>query len=499
MSEPPADTPATDTAAHHGRGLARDAATNLAARLFAMACSSVTALVIANALTKGQYGAYSVVLGINVVLVMALDLGMTSALSRYVAQGKANTRLVATVALVRFAVMGVAALVVLASPFAPGIGDGKVVTLLPMLAVLIVGQGLLTFHFGALPSLRRIRLLLFVTVAQPAGELALVLLVRAREGGAGDMLLATAGSGLVVSLLAWVLLLAPGRAAAPEVTDAGAGSLATLAMVAKYGRSIFLVSLLIAVFGQVDQFVIGAFRPLAEVAPYALAIKVQALVAAPAITIAGIVAPRIAGAGPGALGLYRQWLGFLVVFNLGAVLTIGVLAPQTFGAIGGQYRGEWPLLVAMLPFTLLSSVAPLPSITLNQTGHASSRLAIAAVTVALDVGIDLALVPWLGAYGAAIATTVAFGYYLLRHHALLDRALAVDASPGTAHLSGVLVRGTLVAVAVAALAGLVRLGLEAALDDPSDLLVLLVAGGLAAAAHTGWCARLLRHPTPARS
>ncbi|MCW2925790.1 MAG: hypothetical protein JWM98_3194, partial [Thermoleophilia bacterium] len=112
---------------------------------------------------------------------------------------------------------------------------------------------------------------------------------------------------------------------------------------------------------------------------------------------------------------------------------------------------------------------------------------------ALDVGIDLALVPWLGAYGAAIATTVAFGYYLLRHHALLEHALAADAAPGTPHLRGVLVRGTLVAVAVAALAGVVRLALEAALDDPSDLLLLLVAGGLAAAAHTAWCARLLRH------
>ena len=54
---------------------------------------------------------------------------------------------------------------------------------------------------------------------------------------------------------------------------------AGLGMVARYGREIFVVSLLIAVVGQVDQFVIGAFHPLAEVAtaqPYRLAPRVTA-------------------------------------------------------------------------------------------------------------------------------------------------------------------------------------------------------------------------------
>ena len=58
---------------------------------------------------------------------------------------------------------------------------------------------------------------LLVTVLQPAAELTLVLLARASDGGAEAMLLATALSALGVSLLAWLLLLAPGRAAAADV------------------------------------------------------------------------------------------------------------------------------------------------------------------------------------------------------------------------------------------------------------------------------------------
>jgi O-antigen/teichoic acid export membrane protein len=295
-------------------------------------------------------------------------------------------------------------------------------------------------------------------------------------------------------VLAWVLLLAPGRMASPDVPVADVTEHATLRMVATYGRQIFLVSLLIAVFGQIDQLIIGLFHPLTDVAPYALAIKVQALIAAPAITIAGIVAPRIAGAGVAAQAMYRQWLAFLIVLTCGAVLTVAVLSAELFGAIDPRYRGDSMLLVAMAPVLLLAAVAPLPSIALNQTGLAASRLRIAAITVAINVALDLALVPSLGAWGAVIATTIAFSYYFARHHGLLERALGEVAAPPAPSIRGVLVRGAVVSVAVAALAVLVRVGLEAALDDPSDVLVLLGAGGIAAVIHVAYSVRIVRRP-----
>lgn len=471
----------------HARGLGRAAALSLVARFAAMACSSVTALLVANALTRSDYGAYAVVVGINVVLVMALDLGLTSSLARYVAQGRASTALVVRVALLRLAVIGVAALVVLVSPVVPAVDRSALAPLLPMLAALVVVQSTIAFHFGSLPALRRIRLLALVTVAQPVAELALVLVVRARGGDAADMLTATVASAGGVSVLAWLLLLLPGRAAAPELPHPGPEGSVGVAQVAEYGRRIFLVSLLIAVFGQVDQFVIGFFHPLSEVAPYALVLKLQALVAAPAITIAGIVAPRIAGAGTAALALYRRWLAFLVVLELGAVLVLAALAPQAFGTIGAQYREEWPLLVAMAPFLLLGAVAPLPSIALNQTGHATSRLRIAAIAVAINLVLDLALVPPLGAWGAAIATTVAFGYYLVRHHLLLECFLGGE-GPSLARLLAP-------AAPVAVLVALGALGIRIALDavaDPGDAVGFLVPALVAAVVHAAYSSRLVR-------
>jgi O-antigen/teichoic acid export membrane protein len=479
----------------HSRGVARDAALGIVGRGVAMVASSVTAIVVAATLVKAEYGAYAIIFGLQVILVMALDLGLTSSLARYVAQGRATTRLVITVAAARLGIIGAAALLVLLAPsVVPAVDRSTLAPLLPALAALVVAQSLIAFQFGVLPSLRRIRLLLLVTAAQPLVELALVLRAASSGGGAEEMILATTYAGLGVSAIAWGLLLAPGRAASPDVPVASVDEHATLRMVARYGRQIFLVSLLIAVFGQIDQLIIGIFHPLAEVAPYALAIKVQALIAAPAITIAGIVAPRIAGAGVAAQAMYRQWLAFLLVLTCGAVLTVAVLSAELFGAIDPRYRDDSMLLVAMAPVLLLAAVAPLPSIALNQTGLAASRLRIAAITVAINVALDLALVPPFGAWGAVIATTIAFTYYFARHDILLERALGEVADPPAPSIRGVLVRGAVVSVAVAALAALVRVGLEAALGDPSDVVVLLVAGGIAAVIHVAYSVRIVRRP-----
>ncbi len=485
----------SDTVEHHSRGLGRAVGGSVLARVVAMGCSSITALVVAASLAKSAYGAYAIVFGLQVVLVMALDLGMTSALARYVAQGRATTRLVIQVAVLRLVIISAAAIVIL-SAYEGGahFRSSLLTSLMPALAALVVAQSLVAFFFGALPSLRRIRLLLFVTVAQPIAELVLVLRVRDSGGGAEDMVLATTYAGIAVSVVAWALLLAPGRAASTDIKAASASEHATLRMVTRYGREIFVVSLIIAVVGQIDQFVIGWFHPLAEVAPYALSIKVQALVAAPAITIAGIVAPRIAGAGAAAQVLYRQWLSFLLVFTFGAVLTVAVLGPQLFGVIGEDYVEHVDLLWWMIPFFLLSAVAPLPSITLNQTGHAKSRRRIAAFTLALNAVLDLALVPWMGAYGAIVGTTVAFIYYFMTHDILLERALGEQATSPAQTIRWVLLQGVGVSIIVAGVAASVREALERAVGDPSDLLVLLVAGGIAAVAHTAWSVQIVRRP-----
>jgi len=440
---------------HDGRAVARDAAASVGARLVAMAASSVTAILIAASLAPGEYGAYAVAAGLAGVLSASLDLGLTSSLARYIAQGRGTPRLVGHIALARGALMLFIAAIVVGVSFLLDPADHPSQRFLPVAGAIIVAQGAIAFLYGALPSMRRIRLLLTVTVIQPILELIAVAIIAARGGGATDMLLAAAGAATAGAIIGYASLAIrhtgmrqPHRAGeqdAPAVT---------LRDVATYGRQLFLVTLLMFVFGQIDQVVIALFHSAREVAPYALAIKLQALLTAPAITASGVVAPRIAGAGRSALAAYRQWAGFYLVTYIGAAILAALLAGDVFHAINVAYSNDSGVLIALLPFIVLSSLATLPSITLNQVGHAGDRLRIAAISLTINAVLDFALIPPMAAYGAAISTSVAFAFYAGAHHRILVRVLReahapdADTVAADATATRALLRGGVFAVAV---------------------------------------------------
>lgn len=478
------------------RSIARDAAASVGARIVAMVVSSMTALVIGAALPKQEYGTYALAAGLVGVLAVALDLGTTSSLARFVSQGRGSLALVWRIIGARFGLLaiGVSALVAVGVP-ADSRGDGFAHLLLPA-APLLAGLGAMSFLFGSLPSMRRIRLLLVVTVVQPLLELGLVIWVLTSDGDrTGMVLLASAGAAIVAAVIGYVALLVRPSAMLPSVTSSEPA--ATLADVLHYSRRIFLVLLLMMVFGQLDQFVIQAFHGAADVAPYALAIKLQALVIAPAITITGIVAPRVAGAGVHALHIYRRWLTGFVVVYLGAAFVFAVLARDVFTAINPAYRGDANVLVALLPFIFLGAVSTLPSVSLNQIGYAGSRLRIVVVALGINIVLDLALVPWLAAFGAAIGTTVAFAYYAWAHHRRLDAALlAASDSPAPKRSPGlVLVPGAVSAIVVTAVAYCLKRWIELLEIDNARgeaITIVLVSAGVAAAMHLFVTAQLLR-------
>ena len=456
-----------------------------------MAASSITAIIVVASLDKHQYGAYALAAGLAGVLAVALDGGSTSSVARFLAQGRGSAALVGKISVLRIAALlfGGAIVGVLAWT---GIVDSGFGDLLLPAAVLLVALGSVSFMYGALPSMRRIRLLLLITVLQPLLELGAVLVVRSRDGDATAMILAAAGAAAVAAALGYLLLAVRPARITPPVESTGPP--ATVSDVLHYGRQLFFVLLLMMVFGQLDQFVIQAFHGEADVAPYALSIKLQALLIAPAVAATAIIAPRIAGAGPAAAAMYRQWLSFFLVLYAGAVIVFGVLAPELFTAINPDYSGDSGVLLALLPFMFLSAIATLPSVTLNQTGHAASRLRLASIALVINVVLDLALVPSLAAYGAAIGTTAAFAYYTWAHHRMVDRALRDMSVTSPPSMRGMLVRGGAVAVAMGFLAAALRPVAEllASGERAQAVAVVLVGVGIPALVHVAVTTRLVR-------
>jgi O-antigen/teichoic acid export membrane protein len=468
-------------------GLARDVAVNVAARLVAMVVSAVTAIVIAAELARGDYGAYAIAAGLAGVLVVATDVGISSATAREIARGQMSGSLMARLVAVRVGLALIAAAVLGAVALLARDEPGRLYALLPAASLVLLSQAVVALLNGTLPALRRVRLLAAVTFTAAVAELGFVLWVL-RGDAAPEQVLAASAAGFALA----ALLGAAGVMTGWSQVEKPAAS-PPVGSVLRYGMAVFAVTITMALFGQLDPFVIGAFHGTHAAAPYALALKCMALLIGPSVAIAGIVAPRLALARAQDRSTFDAWMAAMVVLFLGPVSIVATLSDEVFAAINPAYASDGMLLTALAPFVLAVCVASLPTMALTMLGQAGQRARIAVATLGVNVVLDLVLVPWLEAWGAVIGTTVAFTVYFVAHQRLLRRLLP----PSAPQLRSRLVASLgLALVAAGATTILARVIADGAGGTDQPLAAVVLGGGIAGAIYLAAAALIWKRLVP---
>ena len=457
---------------------ATDPLAYMVVRMAAAALTATTTLLIAVSLSKSEYGTFAVVTAVAGALVVVADLGLTSSVARFIALGKVDRTLLIRIVLLRAALAaGAGALLALcgAGVQAGWIGGShasELPTLLGLAGALVVANSFTALISGLLPVFRSIRPLMALTIVQPLLELVGVAVVLA---------LALDASAVMVAMVIAAAL--TGAVGVPVVVRRAspAEQVSSLRGIARYGSALAVVWISMALFGVVDLLAIGYFHDAQAVAPYALGLKLIAVMQLPGLAIAAIVAPRLADGKSRSLHLFEGWLGTLIAAYAGFVVIAAVLAPQGFSAIGSEYDGDSPLLVALAPYALLAGIAPLASMAANYLGGARRRLRLALTTLVVNVVLDVLLVPSLGGYGAALATTVAFAWYVGGHlrltYELLGRRPRLRAvMPRAPRLGAALVVSATVAWLAATALG-DRPWLALAIAGPAALAAFALAAG----------------------
>lgn len=391
------------------------------ARLAAGALTAITTLTIARSLTEAAYGTLAVVLALVGLLVLIADFGLTSSLARYIAENRLGRRPFLSILLVRFGAAlaaGVALALYGIAVQRNWVAGGRGSVDLPLLT--FIGAGLVVTHSavgvfqGLFSPISRVGWLLTITITYPLLELVGVVAATRLDTGALGVLAASVLAGAITASIGLPVLLDFRPTPAPSVP---ANELV------RYALPLFVVWACVAAFGVIDQIVINYFHGARAVAPYALCWKLVAMLQLPALAIGTMVAPRLVQS-PRRAQQYRSWLSMVILGYVAICGIAGVLAPAVFDVIGPPYRDAHPLLLALLGYVLVAGVAPFVSLVSNYLGGAHHRIRIAAGTLGLNVVLDLLLVPRLGSYGAAAATTICGGCYLAFHlrlnNSLLD-------------------------------------------------------------------------------
>jgi O-antigen/teichoic acid export membrane protein len=470
-------------------------------------------IVVTRSFTKGDAGLFFSATSLFVVLYTVARLGAGTGVVYFIArfrslgqQERIRGCLRAALRPVLATALGLgAALFVLA----PRVGElvsaddaDTVAVLLRILAVFLPLAALSDVSLAATRGFASMRPLVAVEkLGRPSAQLLLLLLVVVAGGGSALLTAAWVAPYLPAAVLGWFWLghlrrNAKSRLGDPEVagtrhSDRAATETAPQPRPAvefwRFTAPRAVASVAQAALQRLDIVLITALRGPAEAAIYAAATRFLVVGQLGSAAISTAVQPRLsallAHRDLGAVNtVYRASTCWLVLITWPLYLLFAVLSTYVLAVFGGGYAAGAPVMVLLALTMLVATGCGLVDVVLAMAGRTTWNLANALLALALNVVLNLLLIPPLGILGAAIAWAGAI--VLANVLPLLQLGLSLRLHPFS--------QGTLVAAALAAgcfgvVPGLTRLLLP---GDSRPLLAAVAAGAVAYAVGL-W---LLRRP-----
>lgn len=242
-------------------------------------------------------------------------------------------------------------------------------------------------------------------VARPAVQVLAVALAALLSAGPGWLALAWAGPFLpALAATAWWLR----RVLAPLPPGHGRPE---RALVREFWS--FCAPRALAGFFQVgmlwaDTLLLGLLASTEEAGVYAAVTRYLLIGQLAQLSVTDVVQPQVsralaAGAQAEAARLYQVGTAWLVSLTWPIYLFLGVFAPVFAGLFGPAYARGAPALSLLCAAMIVATIAGPVDAVLLMGGRSSWSLANTASAFALNVGLNLVLIPRLGLVGAALA------------------------------------------------------------------------------------------------
>ena len=458
-------------------GIARNAVFALLVQITTGAFTTAVTLYLVRALGVEGLGLFALALGVGRLALVAADFGIPLSLSRFVAEtGGERSAAAGLVAdalrlkLVTAAIVG-AALFAVAGPIAAAYDEPSLVWPLRGIALSLVAESVLALYLAAFVALGRnavnLRLIFVESLAEAT---AIITLVAVGAGATGAAFGRAVGYAVGALVGTWVVARLLGRA----VLVARRGG--RTRDIASYAAPLLVTSGIYAVYTQVDVLIIGAMLSTSAVGVFAAPLRLTIPLSYLGQALANSVAPRQAASAAGpSVRAFEVSLRWLIIAQAALLAPILVWPDELVRLLlGREFEESAQVLRVLAAFIFLRGLGPLISTTVNYLGRARRRVPIVLFALAVNVAIDVALLPRIGVVAAAIGTTVAYWIYVPAHFVICWRVLGV-------HLQSLAATGLRALAAAAAMAGVL---LAIGTDDISvgGLILGAVGGTIAFAA-----------------
>jgi O-antigen/teichoic acid export membrane protein len=447
------DAPNSESS-HRGDTISRNTVYAFVTQMSTAAFTAALTVYLVRALGPAGYGTFALTLGIVGVL-RPSGAGTDHAAGRFVAERHGDTAgttavlgMALKIRLLTAASISVA-LFALAGPISDVYNAPEMAWPLRGAAIAFFGHGVLGFLRTVFVSLRRASRGFTMVLSESAMEFTATVGLVVLGGGVTGAAFGRA-VGYVFGAVLGVLLLGRLLGRSPLV---GTGrSPVRRRQFVNYAGAMLIVTGAVAVFGQLDVLLIGAFLSTTAVGVYSAPVRLIAFVGYPGQALAQGVAPRLARHPeyPPNVAALERAIGYILIVQAGLVTFLTLWAdPIVRLALGSEFSESAEVLRALAPFVFLQGTTSLLSSPLNYAGEGRRRIPIAIATVVVNAAIDVVLIPEMGVLGAAVGTDVAYALYAGAHLWLCHRLLGLPLKPLAATTARVLVAaGAMAAVLV---------------------------------------------------
>lgn len=477
MADPP-DPPARGAQAGSSPSkepetIARNAGVVLFTQVASAVMTAVLTVYLARKLGPADFGVFALALGIEGILLLPADFGISQSAARFIAERRGDPAAVGgvlrTATRLKIVLSGTVAvaLILAAGPIAGAYDEPDLKWAIRGIALSTFGAGFMALYGGAFSAAARSSKTIVPALSESTMELATSVALVASGAGAVGAAFGRAAGYLVGALTSMGLA---GRHLALFAKGVRKNVVSPRRM-ATYGGALLIIDGAYSMFDQIDVILIGAILSASAAGIFQAPLRLLRFLSYPGNALATAVSPRVAkhDVHEPNVAAFQTGLRYMLAFQMMVTVVILVWAdPIIRIVLGPDYAESADVLRALGPYVLLSGIGPLVTLSVNYLGAAAKRVPIALGALALNVAIDLVLIPKIGVVGGAVGTDVAYSLYVPAHLYLCKRLLDLKLAPLALTFVRVLVAG-------AAMAGVLALiGTSAEVGIPS-----LLAGGLA--------------------
>ncbi|WP_049970226.1 flippase [Haladaptatus cibarius] len=184
----------------------------------------------------------------------------------------------------------------------------------------------------------------------------------------------------------------------------------------------------------IDTILVGGIAGATAAGYYHLAKTISAFVEAPASSLGFTISPTYGEQKAGneresAARLYETTFQHVLLLYVPAAAGLILVAdPAVTQVFGSGYAEAIPVVQVFAVYTVLQAITLITSDALDYLGRARERAIAKGGTSAANFGLNLLLIPSLGAVGAALATVVTHSVYVLVNLAVVHHELSLSIS-----------------------------------------------------------------------